>query len=303
MSASPDEGLNVEAASLGGSGQRLFVTPTTEQITDPTRCIFCAKTLTGRRSREHIFPRWLLGHYEAASAPFHVTWMSDPDDEVREQREFSMGNLVAGRVCTCCNNGWMSQLEQAVSAVLLPLASTERRLRFLTAEERRLIVRWAVKTAFAARSADPGPSLVDPQQASALVDGGLPPVHVVGRQSPVDMGLSWFSTQRWLVSYPESAFDDATELVGTSHKTVLTVGRLLLAVCFWPDPNWSVVVSRQSHTPLWPLAENWLTYPQATDSHGIDPTRETELIDMTVGTRIAHPESQSDFTPVDPLHL
>ena len=299
-SSGNDQG-KVETRTLPHSNRRLFVGPTEEQPVAPAICVFCGDPLTGRRSKEHVFARWLMAHYDSHAKPFRIAWTSDANDELLADREFAMGNLVAGRVCRDCNNGWMSDLEQDASASLLELASKKRPLATLDASERKTLARWAAKTSFAARSADMGPRLVSAAQAMSLVGGAMPAVHVAARQAPLNLGLGWFATQRWLVSYPDDALAEAARLVSTSHKTVLTIGRLLLSVCFWPDPQWPLVISRCSHSPLWPTHGTWLTYPQATDGHGAGPTAETEIVDMVIGTRIAHPASQGEFVPVAAL--
>jgi hypothetical protein len=77
---------------------------------------------------------------------------------------------------------------------------------------------------------------------------------------------------------------------------VLTVGRLVLAICSWPEPEWPIVISRASHVAIWPSDDSWLSYGYATDSHGVAPDVMTEMIDMVVGTIVAHPASASRFS-------
>jgi hypothetical protein len=281
--------------TLPGSERRQFVCPTVEQPKKSGLCVFCGALLAAQRSREHIFARWLVIRYDKLSQPFQVTWNSDADGSVRAQRDLTMANLVAGRVCRECNNGWMCRLEQSVMDMLPAVASGQRRLTDLGAGERELLARWATKTTVAARSADLGPQLVSASHGRILAIGSMPPMHVVARQADIDLGLAWHASQRWLITYPRETRDEAARLVGQSHKTVLAIGQLLIAVCFWPDRPWPVIISRRSHTPLWPLPGSWRTYPHATDRHGVAATQETEIIDMVVGTRVAHPASQRQF--------
>jgi hypothetical protein len=189
----------------------------------------------------------------------------------------------------------MSRLEVEVRDELLALASGDRVLRDLDREQGAGIARWATKTAIAARSADLGPKVVGPDQGRTLAAGEMPPVWVVARQS-VPMGLSWYSTQRWAVTYVADRRAEVTELIGRSYKTVLTVGALVLCVCYWPDPRWPLLISDISHRMLWSPTNDWLTYPYATDRHGATPSRETETIDMVVGTRVVHPSCRQSFT-------
>jgi hypothetical protein len=285
--------------SMSNGPSRMFVAPTIYREADAHLCVFCNGSLSGSRSREHIFPKWLLRHYGALDSGYRIDWTSDPDGDLFGRRELPMRSLVAGRVCRKCNVGWMSQLEQDCGELLRALMDAERPIAGASVAERELLARWCVKTAFSYRSADPAPNLVDPVHAQMLAEGDLPPVHVVARQTPTDLGLGSSATQRWLVSYPRPERAAVEQRVGRSHKTVLMLGHLCVAVCFWPDAGWPVVISRRSHTPLWPARAPWLTYAHATDRHGAPRTRETELIDMVVGTRVAHPASQGQFSPID----
>jgi hypothetical protein len=277
---------------------RMFVAPTTYREVDSRLCVFCGSDLAGRRSREHIFPKWLLRHRDASRSPYRIDWSSDATGALFGERELGMGSLVAGRVCRDCNAGWMSRLEQDSSGLLRSLVDGERALRGTSSHERELLARWGTKTAFASRSADLSPQLVDPLDMRALAEGKMPRVAVLARQAAVDVGLGVYATQRWLVSYPSSERASVEHRVGRSHRTVLLLGRLLLGVCFWPDDTWPIVISQKSHVALWPTHGSWRTYAHATDRHGVPPTRETELIDFVIGSRVSHPSSQLQFEPM-----
>jgi hypothetical protein len=83
-------------------------------------------------------------------------------------------------------------------------------------------------------------------------------------------------------------------LVGRSHKTIITVGHLMLSICHWPEASWPIAISRPRHAPVWPR-QDWLAYEQRTDSHGVPPTRDTEVVDLAVGTRIVHPGAAGEM--------
>jgi hypothetical protein len=296
------ETKRVNLRSLGEEVQsdpsKIFVAPTTYQEVDGSLCVFCGVELSRARSREHVFPQWLLRDRGAFDSPFQLNWTSATGEQVLGKRDFPLRSFVAGRVCRHCNNGWMSALEQKVRAFLPGLIEADRAVTDLSKADQEILARWATKTAFVSRSADLAPHLVDPDHARMLVTGDMPPVHVIARQTPVELGLGSYATQRWLVYYPTAERSAVEDLIGRSHKTVLLLGRLLIAVCFWPDASWPIIISRRSHRALWPSDGSWLTYGYATDRHGVPSTTETELIDMVVGTRVAHPASQAEFVPV-----
>jgi hypothetical protein len=105
-------------------------------------CIFCGST--GKRSREHVFPRWLRELFpEAADGDYvrrNVTWNSDRRHE-RPGRAF---DIVVRDVCVACNTGWMHRLETEAQPVLTPMLKDEPRV--LTATEQHIAATWATKT-------------------------------------------------------------------------------------------------------------------------------------------------------------
>lgn len=105
-------------------------------------CAFCGASPT---TSEHIFPRWL------------ERYLPPDRRQVREVARYGEGGFdiqhpVVGldfrlnRVCAGCNNGWLSELEQASIPVLDPLISGLD-LRLLSVRDQRQVALWAVKTA------------------------------------------------------------------------------------------------------------------------------------------------------------
>jgi len=123
-------------------------------------CCFCGQT--GKLSREHVWPKWLRKWpaYEAGLQSFGTgqsvreepVSSLDPDGRI----QVSMANVgqesqylpfVTVPVCSNCNNGWMSQLEQGAKRVLTPLI--EGRSHDLNVPDQHLLTFWAVKCFFA----------------------------------------------------------------------------------------------------------------------------------------------------------
>jgi len=286
----------------GDAANNWIVCPTPEDEPAEQACWFCGAALVGpgasRRAREHVFAQWLLRELGAQKHSFSVSWNDTHEQNVLDQRTMVLDAFVAGRVCDRCNNGWMSRLEDAVRNDLTALADGTRRLEDLTEQASGVLARWAVKTAFAAQSVALGPKLVPTRHRRALCAGDLGGVRVVGRLSSVDLGLSTYGMQRWQVSYPPGARAQVIDAVAQSYKVILTVGRLVLAVCHWPDPTWPMVISRRSHLAVWPADGTWRTYAYATDRHGVVPDASTEIIDMVVGTIVAHPALADGYLPM-----
>jgi alkylhydroperoxidase family enzyme len=263
-------------------------------------CWFCGALLKGsvaRRACEHVFARWLLREFDAHRHSFHLTWTDSLERNVLDQRSMVLDAYVAGRVCGSCNHGWMSQLEGDAREDVSKLGRGLRTIEELDVASLGVLARWAAKTAFASQSVALGPKLVPEAHRRALCEGDLGSLRIVGRVSPVDLGLSTYGTQRWRITYPPRARTEVVDAVARSYKVVLTAGRLVLAVCSWPEPAWPMAISRASHVAIWPADASWLSYGYATDRHGVAPDAVTEMVDMVVGTIVAHPASASRYSP------
>ncbi|MBX9469440.1 MAG: hypothetical protein KL839_16980 [Rhizobium sp.] len=110
-------------------------------------CIFCGAV--GGLSREHVLPKWLQlnvgGSLEGTFTGIRSSFIGERLDE----RKFSGGNFTLKRICTNCNNGWMSQLEDRFALVLPKLESFMRPSQ-LSKTERHTVSMWIVKTGIVA---------------------------------------------------------------------------------------------------------------------------------------------------------
>lgn len=70
-------------------------------------------------------------------------------DGAHEQRraEIRLDSFKLKKICECCNNGWMSKLEESAKPLVLAVIRGVRELGSLSEEERRNLARWAGKTA------------------------------------------------------------------------------------------------------------------------------------------------------------
>src|SRR4051794_26905972 len=99
-------------------------------------CLFCGTELGRGRAREHIFPQWLLRNFNAAATTIEPTHLFLDEQRVVSARRSTFAGLIEGRVCSACNNGWMSELEVQVAERLLALAAAQERLSDLEDEDR-----------------------------------------------------------------------------------------------------------------------------------------------------------------------
>jgi hypothetical protein len=98
-------------------------------------CIFCG---AAEVSKEHAWPDWLGRLFSGVSVEVQRT---GPDLKSFRGRPFDLTVTV---VCPSCNNGWMSDLENATKDLLLGLiAGSPARLGI---EQQVALARWAIKT-------------------------------------------------------------------------------------------------------------------------------------------------------------
>lgn len=118
------------------------------------RCGFC-NGLIGLggldRSKEHVFrEKWLreLGCFHVPSAGVHLERHgSDHLRKLLPRR--TPGGIIAGAVCEPCNTGWMERADDRVDVALLSLARGVVSIESLSAEHRRNLSLWLLKTAHA----------------------------------------------------------------------------------------------------------------------------------------------------------
>jgi hypothetical protein len=112
-------------------------------------CLFCSANLTRKnRSREHVFPRWLLSHLEAHDEIFKGNIWTFPNEPtiIFDEREHDALSLVLGNVCKSCNTGWMARLEEDTRPFLEAL-SVDRSPMVLTNNQCIILAKWTFKTA------------------------------------------------------------------------------------------------------------------------------------------------------------
>jgi len=109
------------------------------------KCIFCIKRAN---SREHVLPAWsydvpadhrlMIVRRDTGPEKASTHWLADS----------AAGGVQARVVCTTCNNGWMSKLENSCKPLVARLNAWGTVT--LSFDEQRLLSRWALKTAIVA---------------------------------------------------------------------------------------------------------------------------------------------------------
>lgn len=105
------------------------------------RCLFCESPLQGKRTREHIFPKWLLKYMGIGKLPvvsLHRV-RTETEVETRDARNAAPLARTEGRVCGVCNHGWMSALESQAMPVLKPFIEGTGNLYGCSGEDAAII--------------------------------------------------------------------------------------------------------------------------------------------------------------------
>lgn len=221
-------------------------------------CIFC-RAVPKKWSDEHVLPQWLLDYLKIRGEEISPTHHSfEGEGNAVSTRRHKVENLVEGRVCSECNNGWMSSLEGEAKPLLVPLMQGEKEVVELVPNERLRVARWAFKTAIVLNSASNFHKNVPPDHFTYLYanQDSLPPsVVVVGQQHHGETKFYWLQQPFILTSGQagDVSMDEAKKLVAASYKISFQFNKLLLVVACWPWPGWKYVVWRGIHVPLWPV--------------------------------------------------
>lgn len=102
-------------------------------------CVFCGAS--GNLTNEDAWPKWLIQHIVKKGTEVNQRW-GDRNGLVgfTSRRQ----NVTVRRVCSTCNNGWMSDMEVVAKPLLLPWIDGER-ARLLYRQQQG-IATWAIKT-------------------------------------------------------------------------------------------------------------------------------------------------------------
>ncbi len=108
----------------------------------PMPCVFCNGTPV---TKEHIFPQWLNRYFPPSEIQTFEQARYGPRAYHISRQSIGLDFCVR-KVCSKCNNGWMSALETTSIPVLDPLISNLD-LKFLSLHNQRQVALWAAKTA------------------------------------------------------------------------------------------------------------------------------------------------------------
>jgi hypothetical protein len=203
-----------------------------------------------------VFSKWLLKEFEPnASMPLYRQF--DDGTHKQTRAEIKLDSFRVNEICEACNNGWMSQLEDAAKPLLLGLSRRSRELSDLTEEERGIVAAWAGKTAVIESRAVGAECPVSGEYLSQIrLNGGKRPAQfavaacISGKKSFAHMQVGII---RDLIGGGKAA----------GNIVVLAIPNLAFVCAFpmLPIPYQCRCV-KSLFTPLWPAPSDWRNMDQ-----------------------------------------
>jgi hypothetical protein len=159
----------------------------------------------GGKTDEHIIPKWLLDHLGIREAMIRPGQMDVKSRVILNSRHHTLNRFIAGSVCSICNGGWLSNLENQAMALLKSLIDDPRRISTMTVTERHIVARWTFKTAAifnrASSFGNPASGLSRPvplEHLQMLRSGVIPAdVAVVGGGCSCEKPFDFFQGDNW----------------------------------------------------------------------------------------------------------
>lgn len=234
-------------------------------------CVFCHTPLAGSKAKEHVLPRWL----ERQIGSDILIYYGHPIDG-DTGKGFSIGwtetvtataaTRVEGRVCSDCNNTWLSSLEMAAQPVVSPLVSGGRQLAGLSQRDADLLATWLYKTLLVAVSSGSGEFEIHRCDYHAFRVSGRPGDWLNIYAATLETTCGGFcgpAELKWppIESEPSEEGDRAEpEAIGL--KWVCHIGRLHVVMCHSAQSDLVQAVLESVHQPLW-SPQPFITIPGA----------------------------------------
>ena len=145
---------------------------------DPKSCIFCESNGV---TKEHVFPNWMKKIFQRDETTTHTFGVVDKSElhgiprltEVGKQGH--AGTRKVRVVCSNCNNGWLSQLEDDAKGVLEPVIQGQK--IGLGLEQQKLLATWLAKSAMTAEFVRPRRDGVTQAERRYLMENKEPPAN------------------------------------------------------------------------------------------------------------------------------
>lgn len=217
------------------------------------------------RTREHIFPKWLLEFMGIGNLPIrsehHVR--SGDDIERKDVRDAPPLARTEGRVCAECNNGWMSALEVSAMPLMKPLIDGTANLYSCRGEEARVLGLWAAKTAYVLNAASAYPLKVPHSHLASVLSGNVPSEVFVFAIPFSTEELHWSQHTEWqFLNSRQEELPTKSELEEQTYKIGIRLRHLSFIVVWKRLNGWTLVAPRS-----WPQLPQPRPYETVDDEY------------------------------------
>lgn len=216
-------------------------------------CLSCGPT-SAKASGEHIFSAWLLREFDpkAAGALYRP---QDNGGLSQVRPEILLDNFRLKQICEQCNNGWMSALERRTMPIILDVTRNGRTLGSLEEPERRILAKWAAKTA-----------IIESYAVSAECPINREYLRVI-RDNPDNHpgNFAVLGSRITLEAFMHAQISGVRDLEGggkVARSTIVIIIPNLAFVCafpMFPGQQWTCSYVPAFAGPLWPPASCWQT--------------------------------------------
>ncbi len=219
-------------------------------------CIACGCPLGANRAKEHVLPDWLLESLGTQDETIIHTVVNSAERTATQPRApHVLGSFTEGRVCSGCNNGWMSQLESHAKPILESLFRNERHVSGLSELERMVLSRWCLKTAAILSHATPLGKPISIEHLRFLRSNASGMPHYLGVFSASGIPtreFGYWQRNHWPIMSPEGIANPTALLPEDRYKITVQVKNLILVTAHLPRVNSKFVLVAGLHIPLWP---------------------------------------------------
>jgi hypothetical protein len=231
------------------------------------RCVACNSETSDRRrrSKEHVVPRWLQRALRIEGQPIaivHQGAMWSPEDSSVTARVKSkpiqvpsLDRFTKRSVCEGCNSGSMSRLETSAKNALTKLMSGVEPHKLID-DEREIVARWAMKTAYFVQTDE---TVVPREHLQASVGSGPLPLgsslFAARLEEPLS-GFVPFVSRDWAIGAADGCPATCASLMHAgqeAYKALFMFGRTVIGLTF-VDPHslWRPAIP-SVFDQLWPL--------------------------------------------------
>ncbi len=225
------------------------------------RCIFCGNT---GLTKEHLFADWLTELFPRTADDTHthgkiITWEPTPKF-LGECRQGHSGSRKVRKVCSTCNNGWISGIDSKAKEVSLPLIKGS--FSSVTPEMQLHLATWFSKIAMVGDAIEPNRG-VDLQHDRDWIRANLQPPPLWEVWIGSYLGTDW----RDLAIFQHRGRFDLSEVVGIENfsgyvaATTIGIGDMIALVVSNENPVLPLCIGNAAKVlkRIWPISNtfNW----------------------------------------------